>query len=665
MRLGKLLLGLVLCLCACGAWAQYADVQLTSQPTATVADGKSTVTISATLRDRNGKLVTDGTQVVFTTTKGSIDTPIVKTLNGVARVMLRAGSIPGMAKITATALQFNATASLEFEFVADRSMLSSAKEYFELYSGNRPLVYSLEDKIIEGSDASGEVRLRYKEIEIVAKDLQLVIPLHEVRARKATLKMGRTERTYDQLYFKLNARSGFGTTSYRAADLELVPSFGWLAFKKLGERDRFGVVRITSESNEPVYGKVDPKLFAFDEIAYSASIIQARKAVAYPRKEIQFQKAEIYVGGARVMKVPLFQVNLYGPTPVLTDQIVNLRDNQIALNYPYYLTMKPGETSLLRFRTGDRYGRGTGASRSASLDYELYWNRGDEWDGGLTFAGIGRKDWGINMRHYWKVDDRTDANIALDSPSHSSIYGSLSAGRRFDGFSLSVNGSNTRSLRGAPFTSAQYSLVVEKDPTKLGRLPVKLYYGVTAQQNMAKQFDSNFSQSTYGLRARLQSDPINIGPETTLNTEFSVSQQSGQNTTNSLALGGSALFSTRLTRESSLFVGYQYLNDGFSSSLLGRNYVTVQLPIYSPKFSLDLFMGKSLDIDRLSYRADARVPIARGLRLGYSYTYERFLGEGFTDYNFFLGYTIGYKEFGITWSNRTKRIGIEVLGAGY
>lgn len=665
MRLARLfLVGVWLSLAAFAA-AQFADVQLQAQPNATVADGRSTVSISATLRNQSGSNVPDGTQVVFTTTKGSIDQPIVKTLNGVARVTLRAGSIPGFATITATALQFNATATLEFEFVSDRAMLSSAKEYIELYSGGKPLLYSLDAKTAEGSDPEGGMHLRYKEVDIEAQDLQVVIPLHEVRARKAVLKIGHNQFRFDQLYYKLNTRKGFGTTTYMSDERTLVPYLRGFAFAKTGQRERFGMVSIDSDGIKPVNGRVEPRLFEFEEISDSASLISSRKMIAYPRKEVQFQKAEIYVGGARVMKVPLFQVNLYGPTPVLTDQIVNLRDNQVALNYPYYLSLKPGETSLLRFRSGDRYGRGSGASRGTSLDYELYWNRGDESDGSLLLQGILRKDWGIGARHFWKPDERTDINVVLDAPSHSSLFGSLSAGRRFDGFSLSANGSNTRSLRGAPFSSSQYSLVAEKDPTRVGKLPVKLYYGVTASHQLSNQFDQVTSQSAVGLRARLQSDSIALGKTSNLNTEFSVSRLYGHNTPTGLALAGSAFLSTRLSNQASFLLGYQFMDDGYSGSVMGKHYVTAQLPIYSGRNSLDLFAGKSLDIDRVSYRADARVGLFRNTRLGYSYTYERYFGQGFTDYNFFLGYTIGFKEFGLTWSNRTKRIGFEVLGAGY
>jgi hypothetical protein len=208
-------------------------------------------------------------------------------------------------------------------------------------------------------------------------------------------------------------------------------------------------------------------------------------------------------------------------------------------------------------------------------------------------------------------------------------------------------------------------MVAEKDPTKLGSLPIRLFYGLTAQHTMNQQFDQTSSQSAYGLRTRLQSDSIALSSSTNFNAELSASKLTGTHVTGGLAWAGSALLSTRLSKEVSMFFGYLYADDGYSSGVLGRHRVNLQLPIYTNRGSLDLFMDKSLDIDRVSYRADMRVNLIKSLRFGYSYTYERYLGQGFTDYYMFLGYTLGYREFGITWSNRTRRIGFEILGVGY
>ena len=76
-------------------------------------------------------------------------------------------------------------------------------------------------------------------------------------------------------------------------------------------------------------------------------------------------------------------------------------------------------------------------------------------------------------------------------------------------------------------------------------------------------------------------------------------------------------------------------------------------------------MTKGLDVDRLSYNLDASYRLNDLMRLSYAYTYERFYGAGYLDYSFVFGYRVGYREIGLTWSHKTKRLGIQVLGATF
>ncbi|HRK21973.1 MAG TPA: Ig-like domain-containing protein, partial [Fimbriimonadaceae bacterium] len=127
---------------AAPAQADSGIVKLNSFPSISVADGRSTVTISAEIRDTNGSLAPNGTQVVFSATLGcTFREPVVKTQNGIAHAILEAGSIPGTVRITATALAYNATTSLDYELVSDRSLLSTAKEFVEIVADTK-LLYS-------------------------------------------------------------------------------------------------------------------------------------------------------------------------------------------------------------------------------------------------------------------------------------------------------------------------------------------------------------------------------------------------------------------------------------------------------------------------------------------------------------------------------------------
>jgi hypothetical protein len=49
-------------------------------------------------------------------------------------------------------------------------------------------------------------------------------------------------------------------------------------------------------------------------------------------------------------------------------------------------------------------------------------------------------------------------------------------------------------------------------------------------------------------------------------------------------------------------------------------------------------------------------------RLSSIYTVDRFRGSSFNDYSFVIGYNLGIREIGLSWSNRTRRIGFELLG---
>ncbi|MCO5298295.1 MAG: Ig-like domain-containing protein [Fimbriimonadaceae bacterium] len=659
------LVAAVLAVALCSA--DTALIRLTSYPTVTVADGRSTVTISAEVRTRDGRFVPDGTQVVFTTDLGTFRDNVVRTVNGVARAILVAGGLPGTAKITARTLAFqNASTTLEMDFLSDRSQLSTAKEYIEIVAP-RHLMYSTDLKIIGAADPDERVAVRYRDIVIEAADVQVDVPNYEVRARKAHLHIGDVDQEFEELYLKLNTRKGYGVTTLPRRDLKIVGSGKWFRFEAGEEHLRVGTAKIATSGLTPMsstdalpYGA-----FTFQDLTTSQTLIAAKKAVAFPRKEIQFHKADIVMGGIRMMSLPLFQVSVYGTTPLITEQIVNVNDNQLGINYPHYLSLKPGETSLLRFTTGQRYGRGLATSGGAFLDYELNWNRGDEMDGGMTVSGIGRSDWGLGVRQYLQVDDRTTGFAQVEFPAHRSVFGSASLSRQFDGFQMSLSGNATTTLRGAEFATEQYALVAEKDPTKVGKLPIRLYYGLTATHSETHASLLDHSQTGVGARIRSQLLPQHLDRTTELNAEFSVSHLTGNNVQQGLTLYGSATISKRLSSAAWLATTYRYAEDGFNSFYTGRHQISLQGSYYGGRTNLSLSANRSLDIQRLSLEADMGYRLSDLWRLRYSYTYDRYLGDTYLDYYISLGYRIGFREIGLVWSKRTNRLGIQLLGASF
>lgn len=648
--------------------------QIVAYPSISVADGRSTTTITADVRDRTGRRVADGTRVIFNSTLGTFRESVVTTTNGLARAILVSGGSPGMAKITATPLSGGGSPStFEFEFVADRSMLSSAKEYIEIVAPGL-MHYTVDTRLLGAAGKGKGVSVRYRDIQVDADDVQIDIPRYVLRARKAHLKFGKIDQDFDELFITLNQRKGYGTTSFRAKRPQVLRMQGrWLglstqqpdgtfAFVPPTEQDRYGLVEIRGSSITPATTVAPASNFEFEELVGSPSSIAAKKAVIFPSKQIQFQKADIYVADRKVMSMPLFQVNLQtgSDSPVVTEQLVKVDNNNLNINYPYFLSLKPGQTSLLRFRTGEDYGRGNSTSRGAFIDYEMNWNRGDDMDGGFAVRGLGRRDWRLGLQQYLRIDDRSTASAQVEIPASSSFFGSAAVNRQFDGFQVSLNGSHTRSLRGTKYTLSDYSLVAEGNPIKMGRA-FQATIGVTAQTNSNSLIGS--SQSSTGIRTRLQSFAIPVDSKTNLTTSLSASIVRGQNIGDGFIIGSTTTLSRRFGNQGSLLFSYDFMRDGYNDKALGQHRLSAQTYWNMGRTNLTLFASKSMDIDRMNVYGDVSYRLSGLWRISSSYTFDKYLTNRFLDYDFAIGYRLGWREIGFIWSQRTNRIGFQLLGA--
>lgn len=660
----KFLITLGLLLAAAFCCAENGTIQLSMLPTITVADGRSTVTISAYVRRPSGQPVPDGTQVVFSTNLGEIkDVPVVQTMNGVARVVLQTGTVPGTATIKASALSVGAITTSEIEFLSDRSLLSSANEYVEIVAPGY-MMFSLDERILGAAGPNHGAKLRYREIEIEADDLQLNIPAYEVRAKKAKLKIGKFTHDFEELNLKLTMRKGVGTTTLVPTTPITATAIGTMPYF-MATKTRVGPAEIRSTGIDPLTGSFNTSQFQFADLSESTSLVSADKAVVFPQKKIQFQKAELVVGGVKVLKLPLYEVSLNTASNIVTDQIFSLNNSQVNINYPYYLELKPGLTSLVRFTTGEQYGRSSGVNHGMSLNYELNWNRGDEFDGGLSLNGMTGNNWDLNAHQYIRFGDQSTMTAFFDMPQGRSVFSSLNYGKQFTGFGLSVNGSTTQSIRGSRFNTNQMSMVVEKDPMRISGLPLRWSYGLNANTTNTTSSLSSRAQSTVGLHLRTQLIPRKLDKATQLNGYFTVTEQMAHNAVNGLSLQGSATLSRQFGSGASAVLTYDYFENGFSSGLMGKHQLSLSGNLEQGHFSGTMAANKALDLDKLSLFADLSYRLDDFWRLSYSYTLDRYLGNTYVDYTAALGYRIGLREIGLTFSARTKRFGIQLLGTGF
>lgn len=669
-------------------------IRLSPFPTAEVADGRSQVVVSAQVFD-DGRPAQDGTQVVFETTLGSFRESVVRTSGGWARATLIAGGVPGVAKVKASVTTGNSTGSAcEIEFVKSREELSQARETIEVNSSGS-LVYANDRKVIEATAPEQGVVVRYRDIEVHADVLQLDLTSFTLKARKATVRRGRRTTKYESLFLDLTPRTGYGLTNYPVTRPETVVAMpDGIAFAETGPngeavvaqpRMRFGLVEVNHGSDRPITVELGEDPFALADLSNSPSTVSAKQAVVYARREIQFHRADIFVDNAKVLKFPLFVVNLNSSSgsPLVTEDLLSINDNQVALNYPHYLTLRPGFTSLLRFRTGQRYGQGLTANRGAFLDYELTWSKGDDMQGGFTFGGVGRSDWVASARQYWRLGGRTTASFQVDSPSAKSLFGSGSVTHSLGAYNFSLNGSQSQTLSGYRADSLFYGASVERNPERILGTPFRMSYGLTANESRStssfldskgKRQTQTYSQAGAGFSSRFFTDSIPLDKRSSLNASFVATKLFGPLAYKGVGLNGAVSLSRPLGTSTNLLMTYNFLQDGVNENVVGKHSVSLVGSFSSGNTNFRLSGTRALDIQRLNLSAEASYRLSGLWRVSYSHfltdyrvrTVSDILSEySFSEYFFILGYKIGWREVGLTWSSRTHRPGIQLMNVNF
>ncbi len=642
------------------ACAQSGTVTLESYPGMSVADGRSTLTVTALVRDERGSLVPDGTQVVFDTSLGIFREKVVTTKNGYARAILVAPDVTGFARVRASVLRFNAAGDLEIEFVGDRSMLSQARDYMEI-EGAESLWYSVQYRVMSVTGPGQKAVVKYRDVTVEADDMQVKVPDYEVRARKAKVTIGKETLEFEELYMKLNRKSGFGLGTTTV----LVPRESGSTLGNLGleKREFFGLIEFDSKGVRKAKPSVDTRLLKFTDASDSLSKISAKSAIAFPRREIQFRKADVHMANQPLMQVPLFKWNINAASPIVTDSFFNVSNSQVNVSYPYYTSLSPSGTSLFRLRYGNAYGTGTGASAGTFLDFEQTWNRGDHLDGGLNVFGIGRSDWGVGLRQRWSNEDTTSLSLQVDLPAHRSIFAGANLSKQFSGYSMNLNGNYGTSLSGGFYQSNSASLVVEKDPMRLG--PGRLMIGLRADQTRFLGQGVDTTQNSTGLQARFVSDTFRPSPNFTVNASFNLGYRTGTNVNQNLTQLGTLTLAGNPLPGMFFSTTYEYLNDGFTSDVLGHHKIGAELFYQSGPVSLSGYFVRSLDVSRTNISARMRYQLGPLWRFSYGYYFDQYGGDSFLDQSVILSYKLGFREVGLSYSGRTKRIGLELLGTSF
>ena len=656
--------GIILASLASAAQANQATITLSAYPALAVADGKSTMVITAEVYGSNGRTAPDGTEVLFSAQLGTFREATVRTTGGIARATLIAGSIAGFGKITARSFGLNASATLDFELVKTRAELEQATDYILVESPGR-VRYARNESVIALDGPKKSAKITYGDISITADDLQLTVTGGEVRARNARLVMRGLDHEFSQLYFRLTTRSGFGLTTLESVKLypilDLPTGIMAVPFKSRGVR----VAEINKGRVSEFTSAISPKYLALEDISGAQTIITAASATVFPQREVYMQRARVEIDGVRVLSLPLLRTGVRPDSPILGEEVVGITNNQTTLNYPHYLTLSPRGSSILRFRRGVRY-TGAGATGGNFIDFEQNWKNGNQSNGGLKLLGLARGDWGANLRHFIRFDETSSAALAFDAPSHRSLFLNANLSKQFTGFSANFNSSLNRSLKGALFSNTQQFLAIEGNPERLGKSPFSHALGLTASDSNFYSPSGRRSQQQVGVRSRFSSDTIEIGKGNLANLGLSFTQTVGRNTfQRGLQTYGSASITPRSNRAITNTLTYEFVEDGLTTFALGRHRMGLRSNIYIGPFTASLYGSKSLDVARYNLSGDLGYELGPQWRFSGYFTHDIYGNSKYSEQSAILGYRFGSREIGISYASRTKKIGIEILGSSF
>lgn len=644
------------------AWAQNGTVQLNAFPNILVGDGRSTTTLSAEVRDSTGRLVPDGTQVVFESTLGDLRETLVTTNSGLAQVILRAPGAPGVAKVRASALRYAASTSMEIEFVESRDVLDQQQDFVEVVSKGAQF-YAFQEKVLEAAAKDQGVSVKYRDIEIIADDIQLNVPIYELRARNGVLKTKNYTIPFRRLQLTLNRMRGVVEATQEVTRYRWRQS-GRLAIVTPFEGRITQYLRLNRQEAVPLEEDLLMGTFDFVEVVDSLTKIHATKVIAFPAREIQFVNADVKIQELSVLRFPLYRINVYDNNPIVTEQYVTVSNNAFQVDYPHYLSLAPGRSSALRFRYGERYSTGVGGAGGTFLDYEMSWNEGSRTQGGLTFSGLGRNDWGFHMRQSLRPTENTSVQAQLSFPAHRSMVANTNLTHTFEGVQVSLATNYNETLRGIKSRTFTSSLVAELDPVSWGNMPFRTYLGVSADYT---EFSGAFNRvtNTQGLRVRTLSKPLNVGSGSSLTLAHQARYLANSNTSTPLTNTFTMNLSSRLNSSLSVNTGYEYGDDAFTRTALGRHRLTLDGLYQSGAFSTNAYLSRSLDIDRYTFSGNASYRLGPLWNTYFNWFQDRFIGQSYEDQSLVLSYQLGFREVGLSYSWRTRRLGLELLGTRF
>ncbi|HEY3413205.1 MAG TPA: Ig-like domain-containing protein [Armatimonadota bacterium] len=389
-----------LCLAAlalqCASRAQEAEtVRLTAKPAAIFADGATTTTITAEVRDRSGGLVPNGLPIRFSTTLGSIESA-ASSQGGQASVRLTSSTVPGRATVTASAGHATAEITVEFSsrpivFGQSAAAVSVRADY---------LLYNDFEGVV---DATGSVRFKIGRLQISADRAQMLLERSTIVAESKpgasalTITFGDKHIAADRFQYNWEAHTGmvFGLDE---------PVRGLFEFSGF-----------TGELTKAL-GPLPAHEFEFADLTPSPFAVRASRVLLLPGVELQFTHARLILNGKERLTLP-YHVKPLDNTHLGYAQYIGLGPRGPLLDIPYYVAAGAIGSSQLRMKFNAPEGLYGATVPGWALDLLTKYDLGRGTDGSAALTRITSPDWGLSWTHnqnlgqstrgYFNVDTRT------------------------------------------------------------------------------------------------------------------------------------------------------------------------------------------------------------------------------------------------------------------
>jgi hypothetical protein len=638
-------------------------IQLSANPGAIVADGRSYCTVNALIEDRYGNLVPNGTQIHFSTSLGVVDES-ASTQGGVARVKLISSSMKGTAVVTATWIEGQAVAQVSVEF-GDKTVVATGPRYI-MVKADRYLAYSLDHKVV---DAVGRVSIRYRSLEMEAAEAQVDIVERKLVAKGDAMHLVKIHTTKGDVtgnLFFCNLGVGgvlLSTSSGQALKIDLTKGTP-VAVGKTSEFRR--------------------RDFDFKDLSDSLGLIKARTAAVFLNEKIQFTSASLYVDGKRRFHLPMYVLSLNG-YQVDGRPYLDLTTNGIEVNLPFYYSLSPTSDGAFIITHASTPGWGSyGQTPGWGLDVRQQY-RTDTAQGVLEFSQITTPDWAAHFQHSQQLDPATQIYMDADFYSQEDIFGNFSVNHSFNQFNLGMNLSGSKLGEGQGNTLSG-DVSAQTKPKSIGKSIFKWTASGTVAYTQGDTNDAEF----YGKHRPASTAAVSSPDMTTRVLTPSVLGNvytTPYNITKTLSIAGSGSLGYLWSDQSSLsgmseiattgltwkispkmncMMGYRYAaNASVYATDVGTQSLTATWRYDGGRWQGSVFAVEGLDYQSTNVFGNLTVRFGPMWMAGLRATLDDFSGLSYRDLEVSIGRKIGSKDLIVLWSKSQHRIMFNLSGAGF